>query len=55
MLRYGFSFEEIEWLKPCVDSIDQREIIFNEKIENLSDAQKNSISKFVFLKYNNLK
>lgn len=48
MLRYGFSFEEIEWLKPCVDSIDQREIIFNKKIENLSDAQKNSISKFVF-------
>lgn len=48
MLRYGFSFEEIEWLKPCVDSIDQEEIIFNERIENLSDAQKSSISKFLF-------
>lgn len=48
MLRYGFSFEEIEWLKPCVKSIDQTEIKFNEKIENLSDAQKSSISKFIF-------
>lgn len=48
MLRYGFSFEEIEWLKPCIDSIDQEEIIFNESIKNLSDAQKNSISKYVF-------
>jgi hypothetical protein len=48
MLRYGFSFEEIKWLKPCVESIDQTEIKFNEKIENLSDVQKNSISNFVF-------
>lgn len=48
MLRYGFSFEEIEWLKPCVDSIDQSEIKFNAKIENLSVSQKNSISKFIF-------
>lgn len=48
MLRYGFSFEEIEWLKPHVDSIDQREIKFNESIENLSDAQKSIISKFIF-------
>ena len=48
MLRYGFSFEEIEWLKPCIDSIDQEEIIFNERVENLSDTQKSSISKFLF-------
>lgn len=48
MLRYGFSFEEIEWLKPCIKSIDQTEIKFNERIENLSDVQKSCISKFVF-------
>ena len=48
MLRYGFSFDEIDWLKPCVESIDQTEIKFNEKIENLSDARKSIISKFVF-------
>ena len=48
MLRYGFSFEEIEWLKPCIKSIDQTEIKFNERIEDLSDVQKSCISKFVF-------
>lgn len=48
MLRYGFSFEEIEWLKPCVEKIDQTEIKFNEKVEVLSDAQKSSISKYIF-------
>jgi hypothetical protein len=48
MLRYGFSFEEIEWLKPYVEGIDETEIKFNEKIENLSDAQKSSIANFIF-------
>lgn len=48
MLRYGFSFEEIEWLKPCVESIDQTEIKFNKQIEKLSEAQKNIVSKFIF-------
>ena len=37
-----------KWLKPCVEYIDQTEIKFNEKIENLSDTQKSSISKFIF-------
>ena len=48
MLRYGFTFEEIEWLKPCVASIDQTEIKFNENIKNLSDEQIHIISKFIF-------
>ena len=48
MLRYGFSFEDIEWLKPCVDSIDQTEIKFNANIENLSASQKQVIEKFIF-------
>lgn len=48
MLRYGFSFEEIEWLKPCVEKIDQTEIRFNEGIQKLSDAQKSSISKYIY-------
>lgn len=48
MLRYGFSFEEIEWLKPCVEKIDQTEIRFNDGIQKLSDAQKSSISKYIY-------
>lgn len=48
LLRYGFSFEEIEWLKPCVESVDQTEIRFNEKINELDEFKKNIISKYVF-------
>lgn len=48
MLRYGFTFEDIEWLKPCIISIDQTEIKFNENTKNLSDEQKRIISKFIF-------
>lgn len=31
--KYGFEFEDIEWLKPCVDSISDEEIVFNNLIE----------------------
>ena len=47
-LRYGFSFEEIEWLKPCVESIDQTEIRFNGEIESLDDFQRSSIAQYLF-------
>ena len=47
MLRYGFSFEEIEWLKPCVESIDQTEIRFNGEIESLDDFQRSSIAQYL--------
>lgn len=48
MLRYGFSFEEIEWLKPCVESINQTEIRFNGEIESLDDFQRSSIAQYLF-------
>lgn len=48
LLRYGFSFEEIEWLKPFVDSVDQTEIRFNKKINELDESKKNIISKYIF-------
>ena len=47
MLRYGFSFEEIEWVSECVDSIDVTEIIFNDKINALDDAQLKSKEQYV--------
>lgn len=47
MLRYGFSFEEIEWLKPCIEEINQEEIKFNNKIKELNETQKNRISRFI--------
>ena len=48
LLRYGFSFEEIEWLKPCVKSISEEEIKFNAKIKELTDNQKSTIAKYIF-------
>lgn len=48
LLRYGFSFEEIEWLKPCVKSISEEEIVFNSKIKELTDNQKSTIAKYIF-------
>lgn len=47
MLRYGFSFEEIEWVSECVDSIDETEIKFNDKINALDDAQLKFIEQYV--------
>lgn len=48
LLRYGFSFEEIEWLKPCVKSISEEEIVFSSKIKELTDNQKSTIAKYIF-------
>ena len=47
MLRYGFSFEEIEWVSECVDSIDETEIKFNDKINALDEAQLKAIEQYV--------
>lgn len=46
MLRYGFNFEDIEWLKPCVDSIDSSEIKFNSNIDNLNEEQYKMIEQY---------
>lgn len=48
MERYGFSFEEIEWLEPCVDSISQEEILFNDKVNKLNEEQVHRISRFMY-------
>ncbi|MBS7008783.1 DEAD/DEAH box helicase [Anaerostipes sp.] len=48
MLRYGFSFEEIEWLSECVETIDEREIAFNEKINDLDEDKLASIEQYIY-------
>ena len=30
--KYGFEFEDIEWLKPCIATISEQEIVFNNLI-----------------------
>ena len=48
MLRYGFSFEEIEWLSECVEAIDEREIVFNENINNLDKDKLAIIERYIY-------
>lgn len=40
MLKYGLTFEDIEWAAPCIDSIDENEIVFNDKYHQLSEEQR---------------
>ena len=47
MLRYGFSFEDIEWLEPYIKTINEEEIIFNKEINNLSVEKINVIKRFI--------
>ena len=43
LLRYGFEFEELEWLVPCVSFIDDNEIIFNEEAVQKLELEKRKI------------
>ncbi len=40
LLRYGFTFDEIEWILPYVDDIDENEIKFKETIEEMFSDEK---------------
>lgn len=42
--RYGFEQEDMEWLAPCVESVNEDQITFNENINQyLEDEQKKSL------------
>lgn len=47
MLRYGLSFEDIEWASDCIDSIDESEIVFNKKVNDLDESQLKSIEQYL--------
>ena len=49
MLRYGLTFEEIEWADECIDSIDESEIKFNNKIRELDDFKLKTIEQYIYL------
>lgn len=46
MLRYGLTFEDIEWATPCIESIGEQEIVFNEKYDGLTDEQLAVLERF---------
>ncbi len=46
MLRYGLTFEDIEWATSCIESIDEQEIVFNEKYDGLTEEQRAVLERF---------
>lgn len=44
--RYGFSWDDMEWLKPCIERVSSEKIVFNEKTSTLTDTQKELIAQF---------
>lgn len=46
LLRYGFEFEDFEWIKGAVSHIDEDEIIFSD-VNVFTDEQKKRIQKFI--------
>ena len=47
LLRYGFAFEDIVWLKALVEQIGEREIVFSSGVEDLSDEQLDVIYRYL--------
>jgi len=46
MLRYGFSFDTIEWLKDYIESISEEEILFKD-ISMLEEYQLKEIDRYL--------
>lgn len=47
MLRYGLSFEDIEWVSDCIDSVDEKEMKFNNNVVNLNEEQRRIIYPYI--------
>jgi ATP-dependent RNA helicase DOB1 len=47
MLRYGFTFEDIELFNDYVEHINSEEIVFKNTIKNIPDDLKQSINRFI--------
>lgn len=46
LLRYGFTFEDMEWIKPLVHSINEKRIEFND-LSNLGEEQMDIIERYI--------
>ncbi len=47
LLRYGFSFDDIEWINPHIERINENEIIFKSSITTLNATQLEIIGRFL--------
>jgi Superfamily II helicase len=48
LLRYGLSFEEIEWVKDYVVSANTEEIVFNPAIKEISKEKLTAVERFLY-------
>ena len=46
LLKYGFTFEDIEWLKPNIESIDQNQIVFKKNLSKLTPEQLEIVDRY---------
>ena len=46
MLRYGFDFEDFEWLSPIIKSISEEEIVFSD-VTALLEEQSRKIERYL--------
>ena len=47
LIRYGFSFETIEWLKGYIKEINEDEIIFYDSIKRISKTKMKEIERYL--------
>ncbi len=46
LTRYGFVLEDMEWLLPCVTSVDEDQIVFNDNVNELDSERIKRINRF---------
>ncbi len=47
LLRYGFSFEEISWIKEFIVTVDDQEIVFKKDLSALTEEQFEIIKRYL--------
>lgn len=48
LLKYGFSYEDIDWLKDYIDHVDQSKITFKPSINNINNEQRQVIQRYLY-------
>ena len=46
--RYGFVLDDMDWLLPCIDHVDENRILFNLHIFGLDEKQYDLIKRYIF-------
>jgi len=46
--RYGFVLDDMDWLLPCIDQVDENRILFNLRIFDLDEKRYSQIQRYVF-------